>query len=93
MEDESARLEAQVHIVREELESARKRTAQAKLEARAKDEEAAALLFDMRAIRYDINQLKLRRARMERAQNQVDEAMAMKRRIDDDDEFEGLEVY
>jgi len=87
-EGETARIEAQLYIVREELETARKRTAEGRAEARAREEEAEALEFDIRSLRYDLNQLGLKKARMERAQNQLQSLLNAERRAQDDDDID-----
>jgi len=87
-EGETARIEAQLYIVREELETARKRTAEARAEARGREEEAEALEFDIRSLRYDLNQLGLKKARMERAQNQLQNLLNAQRRAEQDDDID-----
>jgi len=87
-EGETARVEAQLYIVREELETARKRTAEGRAEARAREEEAEALEFDIRSLRYDLNQLGLKKARMERAQNQLQNLLNAERRAEEDDDID-----
>eukprot|EP01128_Nolandella_sp_AFSM9_P009478 TRINITY_DN607_c0_g1_i1.p1 TRINITY_DN607_c0_g1~~TRINITY_DN607_c0_g1_i1.p1 ORF type:complete len:2150 (+),score=740.74 TRINITY_DN607_c0_g1_i1:140-6589(+) len=93
VEGESTRLESQIEVIRHELDATRKRTAQTRVEIRGKDEEAQALLFDQKTIRYELNQVKLRMKRMARANAQIEEILAARKRAEDEDEFEDLDEF